>query len=168
MVIRPEEEKDYHAIWNVNRLAFGERTEEAKLVDELRDEGYNRLSLVAEDGGTIVGHILFSDLPIETRNGAVQALALAPLAVTPSRQRQGIGSALVREGLRLCAEQGHRIVVVVGHPSYYCRFGFSAQLAERLDSPFAGPEFMALELVSGALDGVSGKVAYPPPFGRMG
>jgi putative acetyltransferase len=168
MVIRPEEEMDYHAIWNVNRLAFGGQTEEAKLVDDLRAEGYKRLSLVAEDDGTIVGHVLFSDLAIETRDAVVDALALAPLAVAPSHQGQGIGSALVREGLRLCAEQGHRIVVVVGHPAYYRRFGFSAQLAERLASPYAGPEFMALELVLGALDGVSGKVAYPPPFGRMG
>jgi putative acetyltransferase len=66
-------------------------------------------------------------------------------------QRQGIGSRLIREGLRICADAGHRIVVVLGHADYYPRFGFSARLAERLKAPFSGPAFMALELVAGAL-----------------
>ena len=122
-------------------------------------------SLVAEEGGRVVGHILFSDLPIVTADGTVEALALAPLAVLPSHQRRGIGSLLVREGLRACREAGHRIVVVLGHPEFYPRFGFSAELAERLKSPFSGPAFMAAELVPGALEGVEGEVRYPPPFG---
>jgi putative acetyltransferase len=92
-------------------------------------------------------------------------LALAPLAVTPARQRQGIGSQLVREGLRACAAAGHRIVVVLGHPAYYPRFGFSAALARPLKAPFSGESFMAAELVPGALPGVAGEVRYPPPFG---
>lgn len=87
------------------------------------------------------------------------------MAVLPAKQRQGIGSQLVREGLRVCAEAGHRIVVVLGHPDFYPRFGFSAQLAERLKAPFARPAFMALELVPGALENIIGEVRYPPPFG---
>src|SRR4051812_49361695 len=124
-----------------------------------------RLSLVAEQAGAVVGHLLFSRLPIETSSGTVEALALAPMAVLPGHQRQGIGSQLIRDGLAVCRERGHRIVVVLGHAGYYPRFGFAAALAERLRSPFPGPHFMALELVPGALAGVEGEVRYPPPFG---
>jgi predicted N-acetyltransferase YhbS len=162
--VRPENADDLEAIREVNRQAFGQE-EEVRLVDALRAGGFARLSLVAEEGGRVVGHLFFSDLPIETRGGTIPALALAPLAVVPARQRQGIGTALVREGLRVCAERGHRVVVVLGHPAYYPRFGFSARLAEQLKAPFAGESFMALELVPGALQGIVGTVHYPPPFG---
>ena len=162
-VIRPEMPTDHAAIREANRLAFGQ-DDEARLVEALRDGGYVRASLVAEEGGEIVGHILFSDLPIVTPGGIVPALSLAPMAVIPSHQRQGIGSMLVWEGLRTCAEAGHRIVVVLGHPEFYPRFGFSAMMAGRLRSPYSGPAFMALELVPGALEGVDGEVRYPPPF----
>jgi putative acetyltransferase len=164
VTVRAETPEDLEAIREVNRQAFGSE-DEARLVDALRDGGYARLSLVAEGGGRVVGHILFSDLPIVTQAGAVHALALAPMAVLPARQRQGVGSRLVREGLRACADAGHRVVVVVGHPDYYPRFGFSAQLAERLKAPLSGSAFMALELVPGALADVTGEVRYPPPFG---
>jgi putative acetyltransferase len=165
-VVRPERASDLPAIRGVNRLAFG-RDEEARLVDALRDGGHVRASLVAEVDGRVVGHVLFSDLTIVTTIGKVEALALAlaPLAVIPSHQRRGIGSKLVREGLRACAKAGHRIVIVLGHPEFYPRFGFSAKLAERLESPFSGPAFMAIELVPGTLEGVEGGVRYPAPFG---
>jgi putative acetyltransferase len=162
--IRLEQGDDLEAIREVNRRAFGQE-DEARLVDALRDGRYARLSLVAEEGGQVVGHILFSDLPILTPADALHALALAPMAVLPSHQRQGIGSRLVREGLRACVEAGHRIMVVLGHPDYYPRFGFSSRLAERLKAPFSGPAFMAQELVPGALANVTGEVRYPPPFG---
>lgn len=164
-LIRVEGAADQEAIQHVNRLAFGQDAE-ASLVDALRTGGYLRLSLVAEAAGWVVGHILFSDLPILTNSGPVAALALAPMAVLPEFQNQGIGSALVRRGLAVCREQGHRIVVVLGHPRFYPRFGFSPQLAAYLDAPFSGQEsFMAVELVPGALDAVAGRVQYPPPFG---
>jgi putative acetyltransferase len=163
MEVRPERAEDHAAIREVNRLAFG-REAEGRLVDALRAGGYVRLSMVAEDEGRIVGHILFSELPIVTRPGEIEALALAPMAVVQSRQRQGIGTLLVREGLRACADLGHRIVLVVGHPGYYPRFGFSAKLAERLASPYSGEAFMALEVSPGALDDVAGEVRYPAPF----
>jgi putative acetyltransferase len=163
--IRPETSADHEAIGLVNRLAFGQDTE-AKLVDALRDGSYVRLSLVAETDGQVVGHILFSDLPIITEVGTVPALALAPMAVLPEFQNHGIGSALVRHALEACREQRHRIVVVLGHPHFYPRFGFSPNLAAHLESPFSGKDsFMAVELVPGALDGVTGRVQYPPPFG---
>jgi putative acetyltransferase len=165
--IRPETEIDYEAIRVVNQRAFG-GDEEARLVDALRDRGYVRLSLVAEVDGRVVGHILFSELPIVTESGTVAALSLAPMAVLPEYQRRGIGSQLVKRGLEMCRELGHRIVVVLGHEEYYPRFGFSWQLARPLASPFAGKSWMALELVPGALAGVSGRVEYPPPFGIEG
>jgi putative acetyltransferase len=162
-VIRLETPADHDAVREVNRLAFG-RDDEARLVDALREGGFARVSMVAEVDSEVVGHILFSDLPIVTPHGIVEALALAPMAVVPSHQRQGVGSLLAREGLRLCRESGHRIVVVLGHPEFYPRFGFSAGLAERLRSPFSGPAFMAVELTPGALEGIEGEVRYPPPF----
>jgi putative acetyltransferase len=162
--IRQEALADHAAISEVNRLAFGGDVE-AKLVTALRDGGYVRLSLVAEVEGEIVGHIVFSHLPILTDNAVVEALSLAPMAVLPSHQRRGIGSKLVEQGLRTCREAGHKIVVVLGHSNFYPRFGFSAKLAEPLSSQFGGGEsWMALELLPGALAGVVGRVEYPPPF----
>jgi putative acetyltransferase len=164
LLIRPETPDDHAAIREINRQAFGQ-DDEGLLVDALREQGYTRLSLVAVEGGHPVGHILFSDLPIITPESTVPALSLAPLAVIPAHQRRGVGSALVRHGLEACAEQGHRIVIVLGHPRFYPRFGFSADLTRPLRSPFSGEAFMAVELVPGALAGVVGEVRYPPPFG---
>jgi putative acetyltransferase len=164
--IRPEQPDDREAVRRVHRLAFG-REEEAGLVDALRGGGYARVSLVAEADGDLVGHILFSDLRIETAGGPLPALALAPLAVVPARQGRGIGSALARAGLAAAAAAGHRIAIVLGHPTYYPRFGFSAALAVPLAAPFSGDAFMACELVPGALNGVAGRVVYPPPFGDL-
>lgn len=164
-IIRQESIVDHEVIRQVNRLAFGQDAE-ARLVDALRGGGYVRLSLVAEQASQVIGHILFSDLPIITEAGTVTALALAPMAVLPKFQNQGIGSALVRIGLDECQKQGHKIVVVLGHPHFYPRFGFSSKLASSLSSPFGGGESrMAVELVPGALAGVVGNVEYPPPFG---
>ena len=167
MTIRPESPGDYPAIFEVNRLAFGQDAE-ANLVDGLRAGGFVRLSLVAEVGGQIVGHILFSAVTIHTETGVIEYLALAPMAVLPMHQRRGIGTKLVEEGLRLCQEAGHKIVLVLGHPAFYPRFGFSPRLAEPLTSPFGGGEaWMAVELVPGASAGVVGRVEYPPPFSSL-
>jgi len=163
LVVRPETTADRTAVWQVNRLAFGGDAE-AMLVEALHTEGFARVSLIAEAGREVVGHILFSQLAIVTTRGTVEGLSLAPLAVVPSHQRMGIGSSLVAEGLRICREAGHEIVVVLGHPRFYPRFGFSPKLAERLRSPYSCANFMALELVPRALDGVEGEVRYPPPF----
>jgi putative acetyltransferase len=165
-IIRPETTADHAAIRKVNRLAFGGEGE-ARLVDALRGGGYARISLVAEVEGQVVGHILFSTLTIATPQGEIEALSLAPMAVAPSCQRKGIGSSLVREGLRACREAGHGIVIVLGHPQFYPRFGFSAKLAEPLRSPYSGPAFMAVELVPDALRHIEGEVRYPPPFDHL-
>ena len=170
ITIRPETTEDYAAIHEVNLLAFGQEIE-SRLVEALREspDFIPELSLVAIEGGQVVGHILFSPMVIETKDGAVPALTLAPLAVRPEFQNQGIGSQLVRDGLERCRRLAHRIVVVVGHPAYYPRFGFSPARAQGLEAPFPVPDeaFLALELVRGALDGVAGMVRFPPPFNEV-
>jgi putative acetyltransferase len=86
------------------------------------------------------------------------------MAVHPRFQNQGVVSKLVSQGLEYCRNRGHEIVVVVGHPQCYPRFGFSASRAKELEAPFHVPEFMVLELVQGALDGSTGVVTYPQEF----
>ncbi len=164
--IRTEEDGDVPGIRDANRRAFG-REDEARLVDDLRDGGYARLSLVAEEEGRLVGHIMLSEAVIRTKGGEVGALALGPVGVIPERQGCGVGSALIREALDRCAHAGHRIVVLLGHPGYYPRFGFSAERAGNLSSAYSGDAFMALELVPGALSGVVGEFEFAPPFGAV-
>jgi putative acetyltransferase len=164
VTIRVERADDRAAIRQVNEAAFG-TPEEADLVDALRRDGVVLLSIVAEVDAHVVGHVLFSRLSIDAPTGAIAAVALAPMAVAPSRQRGGIGGSLIRYGLAVLRSLGERIVIVVGHPDYYPRFGFSSELARPLDGPFPRDAFMALELSPGALDGVRGPVRYPEAFG---
>jgi putative acetyltransferase len=165
-LIRVEARGDVDAVREVNRLAF-EQDAEGRLVDRLRDEGYARISLVAEVNGRIVGHILFSDLPIVTDEQVIPAVALAPMAVVPDHQRRGIGSALVRAGLEACRDRGFRVAIVLGHRALYPRFGFSSALARKIKAPYSGEDFMAVELEPGAMAGVRGRVAYSPPFSEV-
>jgi putative acetyltransferase len=163
LIIREEQAGDRAAIFDVVTRAF-QQDAEARLVDRLRDGGYVRLSLVAEADSEVIGHVLYSDLPIVSDERTTPALALAPMAVVPEHQSHGIGSQLIRRSLEILRERGHQIVVVLGHKHYYPRFGFSPELAKPLESPYAGDSFMALELAPGALSGVRGAVKYAPPF----
>lgn len=163
-MVREESAAGVGMIRRIHEAAFA-RPDEADLVDRLRSDGAILLSLVAERNGEPVGSIVFSRMAIETPEGSVEAVALAPLAVIPEHQRIGIGTELVRRGLEVLRARGERIVFVLGHPEYYPRFGFSSALARAIESPFPRPAFMALELVPGALDGVRGGVRYPPAFG---
>ena len=165
-LIRPETAGDVAPIREVNLAAFGQ-AEEADLVDQLRADGDVMLSLVAVvSAGAIDGHILFSPLAILFDDGtSAQAAALAPVAVRPERQRQGIGGHLVRAGVHACRTRGLDAVIVLGHPEYYPKFGFRAELARDLRAPFSGDAFMALELVPGILRGKRGAVRYAKAFG---
>jgi putative acetyltransferase len=158
VTVRPETPADYAAIHAVNRAAFAQ-PDEADLVDRLRAEGSVLLSLVADQDSAIVGHVLFTRMHV----GDTPAVALAPVAVDPVHQRQGIGAALIRRGLDLLRDAGERIVIVVGHPAYYPRFGFSG--APAIEHPFPPEAFMALELTPRALADAAGAVRYPPAFG---
>jgi putative acetyltransferase len=170
LTIRAETPRDCAGVRAIVCVAFG-RPHEARLVDRLRetDAFIPELSLVADDGVEIVGHILFTAIRIRTPVIAVPAVALAPLAVRPDRQNQGIGSTLVRQGLEVCRRLGHRIVVVVGHRAYYPRFGFVPARARGLEAPFpvSDAAFMVCELVPDALHGVRGQIEYPPPFAEV-
>ena len=166
--VREELPSDVLAIREVNRAAFG-GDEEANLVDTLRASCFVLSSHVAVAGEIVVGHILFSPLVIETAEGERAAAALAPMAVLPEWQRRGVGSALVQSGLDSCRRQAIGAVIVVGHPEYYPRFGFSAALARNLQSPYSelGDAWMALELTPSALEGVSGVVRYHEAFAAL-
>ena len=166
-LVRPEDTADIAeqtAIRSVNEAAFG-GSDEADLVDDLRHGGHVLLSLVAECGQRLVGHIMFSRMWVETASTRIPAVALAPVAVLPEFQRKGIGGRLIEHGLALLKMQGEQIVIVLGHPAYYPRFGFSTAKAALLESPFPREAFMALEISGAALAGVRGRVIYPPPFG---
>jgi len=163
LTVRCEEGRDWSSIYTVNEAAFG-RADEANLVADLRRDGVVLASLVAEINEQLVGHILFSRMSIETANGVIPAAALAPLAIVPEYQRQGVGGRLIRDGLDLLRKRGESIVIVLGHPDYYPRFGFSPERARLLESPFPPEAFMAMELTAGALDGIKGKVKYPAAF----
>lgn len=168
VIIRPEGPGDRSAIRRVHVTAFA-GTIEADIVERLHADGLVVVSLVAERAGAILGHVLFSRLPVETDKGIRGALALAPMAVIPEEQRQGTGTALVRAGLARCRDLGEALVVVLGHPEYYPRFGFSAALGARLHASFGGDAFMALELTAGAIrDFSGGTVRYPAAFGLDG
>ena len=167
--IREERDEDFPAVARVLELAFGGRVE-AMLVEVLRAERAIVLALLAELEGDVVGHIVFSPVAILDPRFRGSAVGLAPLAVTPARQRSGIGSMLVREGLRRCGIAGHRAAVVFGHPEYYPRFGFLSAERFGLTCEFPAPPgvFQVLELEPGALDGVQGHVTYQPAFRRVG
>jgi putative acetyltransferase len=154
----------YAAIADLNRAAFGRDAEEA-LIACLRNDALVLVERVAIEAGEPVGHILFTRLGVEIEGRAVSSAALAPMAVRPDRQRQGIGSRLVQDGLAELRSRSCEAVIVLGHPGFYPRFGFSAALAEKLDAPFSGGAFMALELMPRALDGHAGSVTYPAAFG---
>jgi len=165
VTIRTEEPSDHAAVRRVNEQAFG-RVLEADLVDALRAAGAATLSRVAEANGEVVGHVLFSPVTIETASGMRTALGLAPLAVLPERQRQGVGTRLVEESLARLRADEHGAVIVIGHASYYPRFGFdrASRWGLRVDFEVPDDAFMALELVPGALAGCAGTVRYRPEF----
>ena len=168
MNIRPETLDDIPAIYDVNKSAFDGGEAEARLVDAVRgcESFIPGLSLVAEEEGRVAGHILFSRIWIEMEEERLPAIALAPMAVRPEFQNQGIGSALIRRGLEECRRLGETIVIVLGHKRYYPRFGFSPELAKGIECPFGdvGEAWMALELVPGALGGMRGRAVYLPAF----
>jgi putative acetyltransferase len=170
-VIRPELPEDASAIFEVHLQAFAQDGE-SRLVNALRHDGNinPELSLVAVFGDRIIGHILFCPITIISGTVETAALALAPLGVHQDYQCMGIGAALIEAGLEACRGLGHRIVIVVGHPGYYPRFGFTAAKESGISAPFPCPDnvFMALPLRPGALDGIGGMVRYPMAFDNVG
>ena len=163
IVLRNVETSDLQEIADVVRVAFGGDSE-VTLVNRLRDDSLIMVELVAVEGETVVGHVVYSRLMAEIDGRRLNAAALAPVAVRPDRQDQGIGSALIERGLTILQEAGTDIVFVLGHPSYYPRFGFEAELAVRFAAPFPGPAFMALAFDPDIASGGEGSVTYPSAF----
>lgn len=164
MTIRREEAHDIDVTRIVNQQAFGQ-PEEAAIVDALR--GLDAaISLVAEIEHQVVGHILFTPVQIDGADPGLSAMGLAPMAVRPEFQRRGIGSALVKAGLDACRAAGHHLVVVLGHPGFYPRFGFVAARPHGLSCEYQAPPeaFMVLELRSGSLARARGLVRYRREF----
>jgi putative acetyltransferase len=164
--IRPETSADVAAIHRVNVVAFNQALE-SDLVVALRANDHLTLSLVAEREGEIVGHIAFSPCTITSPNGDWTALALGPLAVLPAHQRTGVGSALVRAGLAACLEMGHDVVFLLGHPTYYPRFGFLPSQPKGVwwaNRPDDALHFMVAELRPNALDSRAGAMHFSPEF----
>lgn len=166
--IRGEQPEDRDAIGCVHCKAFG-GDDEARLVTELRalDEFDPDLSLVALEGDSAVGHILLSLVRIVRPEGELEALSLAPMAVIPERQRRGVGGSLIRTGLDACRRKGHSIVIVLGHPEYYPRFGFEPAsrygVMSRFDVPY---DTFMLQILDPAMRDrdIRGCVQYPKPF----
>lgn len=165
-----EKNNNILSIQEVVTAAFG-RTSEAKLVEAIRNTQnfIPELSIVATEKENLIGHILFSPIVIETQRQTFSALALAPLAVIPTRQREGIGTELVQFGLSKCCELDHNLVIVLGHPNYYLRFGFQPANQFGIRAPFPVPEqaFMILELKPDTLENVNGLVKYPAYFDEV-
>lgn len=167
MIAIAEERAEHHAaIADLLPAAFG-GDEEAALVARLRRDGDVALALVALNGGAVAGHILFSPLQVASEGAPIRAVALAPLAVAPAMQRHGIGARLIANGHQRLRAAGYGASFVVGHPEYYSRFGYSAEIARRFRSPYDGPASMACELAAGALAGRAGTVSYADAFAGL-
>jgi len=167
MLIRQEQKGDWGAVYRINASAF-DTTQEAELVNSLRNQASPIVSLLAEIDGQIVGHILFSPVSLSGYSNLAM-MGLAPMAVAPDQQRKGIGSALVHAGLEQCCNLKTAAVVVLGHPEYYPRFGFLPSSKLNMDSQYDVPEevFMLLELEPGALKGKTGRIEYHSAFGAL-
>lgn len=163
--IRAERGGDVAAVRRVVEAAFKGKAE-ADLVDALRARGRFSVALVAVQGRTVAGFCLLTDVDLAGNGLKPRGTGLAPLAVRPTFQKRGIGGLLVRAVLERARESGYGFVVLLGDPRYYRRFGFRAGRTLGLACEFAAPEeaFMAIELVPGALAGVTGTVRYSPEF----
>ena len=157
--IRAAAGSDRDQVRAVVAAAFGQ-ADEARLVELLHADGDVVVSLVAEEAGQIVGHVLLSAMTAPFR-----ALGLAPVSVIPARQGAGVGSALIVEAVRLAREAGYAAVFVLGDQAYYGRFGFDVAAARGFASPYAGDHFAVLALEP--LSATTGAVDYAPAFAEL-
>lgn len=167
--LRQEINSDFPEVYDLNLLAFGEKTE-ANLVNALRknqDAFIPKLSIVATKENKIVGHILFTKIKIKNNFGGTHnSLALAPMAVLPEHQKQGIGGQLITKGFTIAKNLNYKSIIVLGHENYYPKFGFRPAKKWNIKSPFKVPSnvFMALELEKDGLKNISGTVIYAKEF----
>ena len=164
---RPEDHADVHALVSA---AFGAGSDTADFVEEVRQKARVCLAEVALAGGLIVGHAQWCHAPIIVDGRRVKAAYLTCLSAAPAVQRRGIGSRLVRAGLKRLFDDGFAAATLLGDPAYYGRFGFAPELAERIEAPHRsrGRGFQAVELVAGALDGALVAGDFPPVIAPAG
>ncbi|CAM4347777.1 N-acetyltransferase [Paenibacillus alkaliterrae] len=166
--IRAEQPTDAESVFRIHYEAFGEREEESKMAERVRtSEGYiPELSLIATEGdGSLIGHALFSKAEVVDEDLRYEVIVLAPIAVKPSHQKQGIGGALIREGLRLAAKHGNSHVFLIGHPSYYPKFGFEPARPHGFDlKQFEVPNEVFMVNILCQNSGIKGELRYPQAF----
>lgn len=168
ILIRPVEAADLPEVKRLNDLAFG-GPDEGRLVELLHARGKALISLAAVYQEKIIGHILFSPVQFRPPHPQIRAIGLAPMAVLPEYQNQGIGSQLVRQGLAACQAGDWQVVIVLGHTAFYPRFGFRPASELGLDNEYAaGEAFMALELAPHVLDDVQSTACYADEFKEIG
>ena len=171
-IVRQETQNEIDSIYKVVKAAFktAEHSDgtEQDLVNKLRnsDSYIEELSLVALDDNLVIGHIMFTKAIIQYDNNEYETLALAPLSVSPSYQGKGVGSKLIKEGLKKAVDLGYNSVIVLGSEKYYPRFGFKEAINFGIKAPFEVPSenFMAMELKPEGLKNISGTVIYPSEF----
>lgn len=169
IIIRTETKDDYNQVRDVNFQAFGNREDEAKLVDRIRlsESFVPNLSIIAEQNNEIIGHIMMSKAEVFDTDDVHEVIVLAPIAVKPGHQKQGIGKQLILEAFKRCKELGYYIVMLIGHPTYYPKFGFKPARPFGLElKQFEVPDdvFMVCELKSNELSHVKGELKYPKAF----
>jgi putative acetyltransferase len=168
--IRPFGSADAEAVRQVHLRAFVGREDEAHLVESLHASDAAPVSLVAVVGssGGVIGHVLFSPVKLDNGGSNIRVVGLAPVGVLPGYQGRGVGSHLIRAGLKACREAAYDAVVLLGEPGYYSRFGFERASAHGLGNEYGVDDyFMVMELRSGALAGSGGTVRYRPEFGQL-
>ncbi len=164
IILRPEQPSDRPLVFEVVERAFG-KPKEAELVDLIRDRGNSRIALVAYDEASMVGYLLASPISFDPAN-TLNCLAIGPLAVMPERQGEEIGSKLMRQAIHMASEQGVDAIFLLGHPSYYPRFGFAPT---HITNEYGATDaFMALELRDGCLDGLNALAKYVSEFSEVG
>jgi putative acetyltransferase len=165
--IRPESPDYFAAVENVTRLAFGDGVE-VRILQRIRSlpEYIPALSLLAELDGKVIGHVLLSHMHHEAADWEGKLLALGPISVEPPFQRRGIGSALMQAAAIRAREMGFAAILLIGHPTYYPRFGFRPASTWGLRFQYIVPDeaAMALELLPGSLEGSAGQIRYSPAF----
>ena len=168
ITIRLETESDIECIREINKLAFGQ-PDEAKLVDKLRQSCNNILSLVAELDNKIVSHILFSPVTIDSTKGIIKGMGLGPMATLPEYQHQGIGAGLINTGLGMLTKRNCPFVVVLGHPTYYPRFGFEPASNFGIGCEWEVPDevFMIQVFNKKLLTNIKGTALYRSEFNEL-
>ncbi|MGV0936323.1 GNAT family N-acetyltransferase [Empedobacter falsenii] len=172
MNIRKEEKSDYEQVFKLIEKAFENEEysdhREQFLVERLRNsDGFvPDLSIVFEMNGLIVGYVLLTKIKINYSDFSYDSLALAPVAVLPNYQGNGIGGHLIEFAHKKARELGFESIILLGHPTYYPKFGYRKASDFDVQLPFEVPDenCMAIELVEDALKNVNGMVEYPKEF----